>query len=156
MVFVNARRVSDLRTEVENIPQPEGYTYRDSSIVTGKDGVMGPKRYYWIKIKTVMKTTTGYQGIDSSKEETAEMSLETSVTDSDNDLLRSDVIRARIGFLYRPEDNLMIAVKPILTAQSNKLLLVKKKDSMVAFDNIPTGRYCTLIGLPPSVDGSQV
>ena len=153
MVFVNARRVSDLRTEVENIPQPEGYTYRDSTILTGKDGVMGPKSYYWIKIKSVSKTTATYPKVDSSKEETAEMTLDTSAAGaSDNTILATDVGRARIGALYRPEDNLLMAVLPIAGSPS-KLLLVKRKDSMVSFDNIPTSRYCTFIGLPPSVDG---
>lgn len=147
MVFVNARRVSDLRTEVENIPEPEGYTYRDSSIQTAAGGTLGPKKYYWLKIAsvTVLKSTDA-----ADKHEFAIMILDATATGTDNDLFTADVKSQRIGAIYRPEDNHLMAVSPNIENKIIKgFLIAKPKHSSLDFKSIPDKRHCTVVGLPP-------
>ncbi len=154
MVFVNARRVSDLRSEVENIPQPDGYTYRDTSLQTGSEGTIGPKKYYWLKISEVNETIPTAASSADDKIDRAELKLDVAAKGTDNDQFTKDVQAERIGGIYRPEENILMAVAPIM--QSGKfsgLQLLKKKGSRIVFSDIPTTRHCTVIGLPPSVEG---
>ena len=143
MVFVNARRVSDLRSEVENIPQPEGYTYRDSSIQTAADGTLGPKKYYWIKILLVtpLKSTD-----EKETYEHAVMQLDTLAKGTDNVQFTADVKAGRIGGIYRPEDNHLMGVSENIKGNLvSGFLIAKLKHSTMDFTNIPDKRHCTVV-----------
>lgn len=149
MVFVNARRVSDLRSDVENIPQPEGYTYRDSTIETHRDGYLSPKKYYWVKIAKVDQSKTP----DKNGHHPAMLTLAPSFgnANTDNAEFTKDVINFRILAIYRPENNEKMIIVPVPNRETKavQIMIVRDKNSRNMFDSIPVdGRICTIVGLP--------
>jgi hypothetical protein len=145
MVFVNARRVSDLRTEVENIPESEGYTYRDSSLSTTTDGGQVPKKYYWVTVKSVMISGTSEK--DGEVTATIVFGAE-SITSFDNLMLFADIINGRIKSIYRPENMIVIGVtyvKPTTSNNNGTISLTGRKDILT---NIPSGKGITFVGMP--------
>lgn len=151
MVFVNARRVSDLRSEVENIPEPEGYTYRDSSILSFSGGSHLPKKYYWVRIKNV-----GAEKETAEKNAyVAEITLDTASTNTDTKELYDDVVRDRIRAIYRPEDNHYMSFKAVAVGGVPKLYISRSITSPKFFEQIPTNRNCAIVGIPEVYMGTN-
>jgi hypothetical protein len=137
MVLVNGAAVSQLRTDIENLPAPADVRVGDTSLVTGLSGALVPKKYYYVTVSGVeIKTPAGTTSASSSSASTSSStssSASTKIhitvnpeqlpTKVDGENLLADVASRRVQFVYRPETNTLYDVARL--TGTNELVVLK-------------------------------
>ncbi len=148
MVFVNGRKVQELRDDLDNLPRNNTVTVRDTALASGLNGVVVPKTYYWVDVQTPLQVAA--TGPDEVKRMTVSVRLG---LDTDGAKLVKDIQDKRVTFLYRPEKNMAYRVEASTGSGSAESFVVLNNPGKADFltQDLPNEGRLTIVGLPGDV-----